>query len=83
MNILKYFHTQTVEEITGVNTNITSEMYRHIELWADMAAGAAPWNKDAPACGILPQIAGRLNYFVKREIGLDVKRNARKAIKAP
>ena len=73
MNILKYFHKQTVEEITGVNTNITSEMYRHIELWADMAAGAAPWNKDAPACGILPQIAGRLNYFVKREIGLDVK----------
>ena len=73
MNILKYFHTQTVEEITGVNTNITSEMYRHIELWADLAAGAAPWNKDAPACGILPQIAGRLNYFVKREIGLDVK----------
>ena len=40
MNILKYFHTQTVEELTGVNTNITSEMYRHIELWADMAAGA-------------------------------------------
>ena len=25
MNILKYFHTQTVEEITGVNTNITAD----------------------------------------------------------
>lgn len=73
MNILSYFHTQTVEELTGVNTNITAEMYRHIELWADMAAGRAPWSGEAPACGILPQIAGRLNYFVKREIGLDVK----------
>ena len=51
-------------------------MYRHIELWGDMMSGNAPWNKEAPACGILPQIAGRLNYFVKREIGLDVKNEA-------
>ena len=76
MNVLGLFHTKTVEEVTGVNTHITSEMYRHIELWAEMAAGRAPWNADAKPCGILPQIAGRLNYFVKREIGLDVKNEA-------
>ena len=51
-------------------------MYAHIELWANMQAGRAPWNVDAKPCGILPQIAGRLNYFVKREIGLEVKNEA-------
>lgn len=76
MNILNFFHTTTVEQVTGIKTNITSEMYRHIELWGNMMTGHAPWNKEAPACGILPQIAGRLNYFVKREIGLDVKNEA-------
>ena len=76
MNILNFFHTTTVEQVTGIETNITTEMYRHIELWGDMMSGNAPWNKEAPACGILPQIAGRLNYFVKREIGLDVKNEA-------
>lgn len=73
MNILNYFHSQTVEELTGINTNITPEMYRHIGLWADVAAGRAPWNCEAKSCGLPSQIAGRLNYFVKREIGLDVK----------
>lgn len=76
MNILNYFHTTKLEEITGVDANISAEMYRRISLWADMMRGKAPWNKEAPACGILPQIAGRLNYFVKREITLDVKNEA-------
>ncbi len=73
MNILNYFHTYKIEEITGVKTNISSEMYEKIELWADMMSGHAPWNREAPACGILPQISGRLNNFVTREIGLEVK----------
>lgn len=76
MNILNYFHTTKLEEITGVDANISAEMYRRISLWADMMRGKAPWNKEAPACGILPQIAGRLNYFVKREITLDIKNEA-------
>lgn len=76
MNILNYFHTTKLEEITGIDANISAEMYRRISLWADMMRGKAPWNKEAPACGILPQIAGRLNYFVKREITLDIKNEA-------
>lgn len=76
MNILNYFHTYKIEELTGVETNITSEMYRKITLWADMMNNHAPWNAEAKPCGILPQIAGRLNYFVTREIGLDVENEA-------
>src|SRR5574344_2008818 len=76
MNILNYFHTYKIEELTKVETNITSEMYNKISLWADMMSGQAPWNTEAKSCGILPQIAGRLNYFVTREIGLDVENEA-------
>ena len=77
MNILGYFHTTNIEELTGIETNLTSAMKARIELWADMAAGRAPWNRNgAKPCGLLPQISGRLNYFVKREITLDVKNEA-------
>ena len=73
MNVLSLFHTTRIEELTGIDTSISSEMYRHIELWGDVAAGRAPWNETAPSCGLPSQIAGRLNYYVKREITLDVK----------
>lgn len=73
MSVLSFFRTSTIEDVTGVKTNMTAEMYRHIELWQQMAAGSAPWNKDAPPCGILPQIAGRLNYYITREIDLEIK----------
>ena len=77
MNILGYFHTTNIEELTGIETNLTSAMKKRIELWADMAAGRAPWNRNgAKPCGLLPQISGRLNYFVKREIDIDVKNEA-------
>ena len=76
MNILNYFHTYKIEDLTGVETNITAEMYKKITLWADMMSGHAPWNAEAEPCGLLPQIAGRLNYFVTREIGLDVENEA-------
>ena len=76
MNILNYFHTNKIEELTGVKTNVTSEMYKKITLWADMMNDRAPWHEEAKSCGILPQIAGRLNYFVTREIGLDVENEA-------
>ena len=78
MNILSYFRTYKIEDLTGIETNITGDMYRHIELWANMMSGHAPWNKEAPSCGVLQQVAGRLNYFVKREITLDVKNDALK-----
>lgn len=74
MNFLNCFHTYKIEELTGVETN--SEMYKKITLWADMMNDHAPWNTEAKPCGILPQIAGRLNYFVTREIGLDVENEA-------
>ena len=76
MNILNYFHTYKIEDLTGVETNITAEMYKKITLWAGMMSGHAPWNAEAKPCGLLPQIAGRLNYFVTREIGLDVENEA-------
>src|SRR5574344_1939938 len=78
MNILNYFHTYKIEELTGVETKITGEMYNRISLWADMMSGHAPWNTESKPCGILPQIAGRLNYFVTREVGLDVENEALK-----
>lgn len=73
MNILNYFHNYKIENLTGVETNITSEMYRNIELWADMMSGHAPWNSEAKPCGILPQIAGDLSFYITREIGLKIK----------
>ena len=76
MNILSYFHKTTIEEVTGINTNISATMYDHIKLWADLMSDHAPWANEAKACGILPQIAGRLNYFVTRELGLEVKNEA-------
>lgn len=76
MNILNRFHTYTIEDVTGIETNITSEMYNHIELWADMASGHAPWNDKARPCGILGQITGKLNYLITREIDLQVENEA-------
>ena len=80
MNILNLFRSYSIEQITGIETNITGEMYERISLWADMVAGRAPWNDKAPPCGILEQIAGRLNNLVSREIGLEVENEA---IEAP
>lgn len=76
MNILGLFHNYTIEQVTGIETNITGEMYNAIELWAQMMSGNAPWNRKAPPCGVLEQIAGELHTFVSREIGLEVANEA-------
>ena len=76
MNILSIFQNQTIKEVTGIDTNITGEMNKAIELWADMMSGRAPWNEKAPSCGVLEQIAGRLSMLVSREIGLEVENEA-------
>lgn len=76
MQIANLFRTHTIAEIMGINTNVSAEMLRSIELWNGMLSGNAPWNDKAPPCGILEQIAGRLNTLVLREIGLDVENPA-------
>lgn len=76
MNILGMFHNYSVKEITGIDVNLSSEMYNSIELWANMMSGTAPWNDKAPPCGVLEQIAGRLDMLVSREIGLEVNNKA-------
>lgn len=76
MNILGLFHNYTVEQITGIETNITADMYNAIELWAQMMSKNAPWNKKAHSCGILEQIAGRLSMLVSRELALEVENEA-------
>ena len=76
MNILQLFHTSTIKDITGINTNISTQMYKAIELWEKMISGNAPWNEKAPPCGVLEQIAGRLSMLVSREIGLEVENKA-------
>ncbi len=76
MNILQLFHNYSIKEITGIDTNISAEMYKAIELWSAMMSGNAPWNDKAPSCGVLKQIAGRLSMLVSREIGLEVKNEA-------
>ena len=60
MNVLGLFHNYSVKDITGVDTNISLSMHNAIELWSQMMGGNAPWNKEAPSCGVLDQIAGRL-----------------------
>ena len=59
MNVLQLFHTNTIKDVTGINTNISKQMYSTIELWGQMMSGAAPWNEKAPPCGVLEQISGR------------------------
>lgn len=76
MNILGMFHNFSVKEITGVDTSLSRAMYNAIELWAQMTGGNAPWNDKAPPCGVLEQIAGRLDMLVSREIGLEVRNEA-------
>ena len=76
MDLINYFNKTSVEEIAGVSVSISDEMFNKIVLWDKMRRGAAPWNNEAKPCGILPQISGRLNYFVTREIGLDVENDA-------
>lgn len=80
MNILNLFRNYTIEQITGVETNISTEMYRAISLWNDMMAGVAPWNDKVPSCGVLAQIAGRLDTLVSREIGIEVDNEAIKSV---
>ena len=76
MSILQLFHTATIKDITGINTNISIKMYKTIELWESMMSGNAPWNEKAPPCGVLEQISGRLSMLVSREIGLEVENEA-------
>ena len=76
MTLLSMFRTYKIEQLTGVHTNISQEMYDHIDLWARMASGNAPWNGEAKPCGVLDQIAGRLNMLIGRELGLEVPNEA-------
>lgn len=76
MNMLGLFHTHTIEEITGIGTNVSVEMRNRIELWNQMMSGDAPWNRKAPSCGILGQISGRLSTLVMREIGVETDNKA-------
>ena len=76
MNMLQIFHTPEYKDITGINTNISVQMYKAIELWEKMMSGHAPWNDIAPPCGVLEQISGRLSMLVSREIGLEVENKA-------
>ena len=80
MNILNLFKSYTIKEVTGIDTHISSAMYERIRLWADMAAGHAPWNEKAPPCGVLDQIAGRLAMMVLREIAIEVRSDAIKSV---
>ena len=80
MNILNLFNKKSVEEITGVNTNISPAMFQKIKEWGDIMAGSAYWNKEAPSCGVPDQVADLLNYFVSREIGVDVQNEAIKPV---
>ncbi|WP_261789677.1 phage portal protein [Treponema pectinovorum] len=76
MDILNLFHTTTIKEVTGIETNISARMYNSIRLWSLMMSGNAPWNSEAPSCGVLEQIANRLATLVSREIGLKVENSA-------
>ena len=76
MNILQLFSTATIKDVTGLDTNISANMYKAIGLWESMISGNAPWNEKAPPCGVLEQISGRLSMLVSREIGLEVDNQA-------
>lgn len=78
--MLGLFHNHTIEGITGIETNVSFEMKNRIELWTQMMSGTAPWNKNAPSCGILDQISGRLSSLVIREIGVESDNEAVKTV---
>ena len=81
MNILNLFkHGESVEQVTGINTNISATMYEKIREWGDIMTGNAPWNAKAPSCGIPDQVADLLNYFISREIGVDTQNEAIKPV---
>ena len=42
MNILNCFRTDKIEDLIGVDINISSKMFERITLWADMMSGDAP-----------------------------------------
>lgn len=76
MNILNYFRTYSIEQVTGIKTAVTGEMLLKIELWQAMAKGTAPWNDKAKSCGIVQQVSGKLSMLVSREISLQVENEA-------
>lgn len=76
MGILGLFRGRQLREVAGIGIGLSQAMYDAIGLWSDMAGGCAPWNADAPSCGILGQISGRLGILVSREIGLVVENEA-------
>lgn len=74
MNILNIFKTQSLQESIGIKPCVSSAMLEQLNLWQALSQGKAPWNDERTiACGIIPQLCGRLHTLVSREITLDIQ----------
>ncbi len=49
---------------------ISPEMEAHINLWNQILAGTAPWNKEAPCSGVIDSIAGAIDDNVAEEMSV-------------
>lgn len=76
MSVFSFFRGQVNERLTGITTDLSTQMLDYIELWNAIVAGEAPWNKKAPPCGVPSQIANRLATLVSREISLETSNEA-------
>ena len=47
---------------------ISPDMEAHINLWNQILAGSAPWNKEAPCSGVIDSIAGAIDDNVAEEM---------------
>lgn len=49
---------------------ISPDMEAHINLWNQILAGTAPWNKEAPCSGVIDSIAGAIDDNVAEEMSV-------------
>ena len=68
--INKMLGKEKLQEITGIDINISSSMKSAIDLWNAMWKGQAEWNEKNPTSGILDCIAGMLSTPIGEEISV-------------
>lgn len=71
--IYKMLGKEKLQEITGIEINLSNAMKTAIDLWNDMWKGQANWNIENPSCGILDCIAGMVSAPIGEEISVSSK----------
>lgn len=59
---------QILQQKESLDGAISDDMAGNIELWAQLASGSAPWNKESPSVGLPKAIAQELADAIQEEI---------------